>query len=111
MDLFTSLLHTVISVVLYTVAPLVVYTKYQKDLCILVFGFLSVFTMNTTPMALVRDLGGTEWLEEMGNRPWFRYQYTFSYWCLLMASVFLILFLFRLRIRRSSTFAKAMVDK
>jgi hypothetical protein len=92
----TTLINLTVSLTLYVVAPLVVYLRYKKDPFVLLFGFFSLATLNTTIMALIRDAGGMEWLSKIGREPWFRQQYEVSYWCHIIASVCLIIFLLRL---------------
>ena len=78
------------------VAPIFVFTRFRRDPFILIFGLCGVFTMNTTMMAVIRDLGGMDWLKGIGREPWFPYQYDIAYWMGFASSIALVAFLLRL---------------
>jgi hypothetical protein len=56
--------------------------------------------MNTTLMAVIRDLGGMEWLKAIGKEPWFRYQYDVAYWMWLASTFALVVFMLRLAFKK-----------
>ena len=91
-----SVVSLTLLMIKYVVAPILVFTRFKRDPFILLFGLFGIFTVNTTLMAVIRDLGGMEWLKEIGKEPWFRQQYEVAYWLGMVSTIMLIIFLLRL---------------
>ena len=91
-----SFINFSLSFALFIIIPSLVFIKFRKDYFILAFGFFGIFTMNTSLMAVIRDCGGMEFLQEIGRHKWFSVQYEISYWAMLASHLFLAAFLVRL---------------
>lgn len=97
-----SIVTLLVLIALYIVAPVLVFTRFRRDPFIVIFGICGVFTMNTALMAVIRDLGGMEWLKAMGRKPWFVYQYDIAYWMWFASAIALVAFLLRLAFMKSA---------
>lgn len=101
--MLATLLYFSVTLLACTVLPIWVYFARRRDICLLLFGLLHIFTMNTSLMAVIRDFGGMPFLSRIGREPWFAMQYPISMWAAIGAHVALGIFFFRMLRRSAST--------
>jgi len=101
-----SLYSLTLGIVLTVVMPILIWTRFKRDVFILLYGFFGLFALNTSLMAVIRDCGGMEFLSELGLHPWFALQYDVAYYTSLISRTCLVIFFIRLVWKETSPAAR-----